>query len=441
MCNAGKCCGLSGLPVKGRYHPPMSDISQYELPGGATLLVEPIASVASAAVVWRIAAGSGRDPAALDGAATMLGELVLRGAGERDSRTLSDAFDRLGVRRETDVQLRQMELGAIMLGHVVPEALALLIDVIRRPSLNEASLEPVRSLCIQALDAIDDEPQSRVMLHLRERHMPAPLNRSGYGRREVLESIDIETLRDAWRARATPGGSVVAVAGAVDPDHVAELLRHGLSDWQGAECPLDAAAPPPRGYLPVERDTAQVHIAMAWDAPREADRDSVLERLALTVLGGASSGRLFTEVRVRRGLCYSVGASYRGGRDEGLSLVYAGTTPQRAQETLDVTLAEIRRIRSGVTAQEFETARVRLKSRLVMAGESTGSRATRLASDHERLGRPRTLEELTADIDAVDLARLNGYLTGRTFGRMSLVTIGPAPLDAGMLDNMDAAQG
>ena len=218
------------------------------------------------------------------------------------------------------------------------------------------------------------------------------------------------------------------------------MLRN-LDGWSGDEYPMDVPAPPPRGYLPVERDTAQVHIALAWDAPREAEADSALERLAITVLGGASSGRLFTEVRVRRGLCYSVGASYRGGREQGLSIVYAGTTPQRAQETLDVSLAEIQRIREGILPDEFESARVRLKSRLVMSGESTGSRAARLASDQDRLGRPRTLDELAAAIDAVDLDQLNRYLAVRSFGRLSLVTIGPAPLDASVLDDMDVVAG
>jgi len=415
----------------------MSDIQSFELPGGAVLLVEPVASVQSVSVVALVAAGAARDSDDEDGYAAMLGEMLMRGAGARDSRSLSDAFDALGIRRDVDVQLRHIELSAVMLAPVLREGLSLLTDVIRRPRLDAEAVEPARSLCLQALEGIDDDPQSRVMLYLRDRHMPAPLNRHGYGSRSVIERVDVDRLRSAWKRRATSGGSIIAVAGAVDPEAVASHLVEYLDGWAGPECPIAASAPPPRGYLSVERETAQVHIAMAWDAPREAERDSVLERLAMTILGGASSGRLFTEVRVRRGLCYSVSASYRGGRDHGISMVYAGTTPQRAQETLSVTLAEMRRLRSGVTREEFDTAQVRLKSRLVMSGESTGARAARLASDQDRLGRPRSLEELSGAIDDVTLDALNAYLESRVFAQMSLVTVGPAPLDGSELDQMD----
>ena len=59
--------------------------------------------------------------------------------------------------------------------------------------------------------------------------------------------------------------------------------------------------------------------------------------------------------------------------------LYAGTTPERAQETLDVSLAEIHRLRTGVEAAEFDRVVTGLKSQLIMQGESTQSRATAIA--------------------------------------------------------------
>jgi predicted Zn-dependent peptidase len=129
---------------------------------------------------------------------------------------------------------------------------------------------------------------------------------------------------------------------------------------------------------------------------------------------------------VRRSLCYSVGASYRAGRDTGHVSLYAGTTPERAQETLDVSLGEIERLRRGVTAEEFKRAVVGLKAYQIMQGESTMARAGALVYDQFRIGRARTLEEVSAQIDAVTIERLNQYLAAgrRTHG----ASMGPAPL-------------
>src|ERR1043165_6716293 len=118
------------------------------------------------------------------------------------------------------------------------------------------------------------------------------------------------------------------------------------------------------------------------------------------------SGRLFTEVREKRGLCYSVSASYRGDRDYGVVMGYVGTTPERAQESLNVLFAELERIQTPagkVEKDEFDRAKIGMKSRLVFSGESTGARAGALAGDWHRLGRARTLEEMAAEIDKVTL--------------------------------------
>ncbi|MHC5024979.1 MAG: hypothetical protein ACYTGG_13930, partial [Planctomycetota bacterium] len=81
-------------------------------------------------------------------------------------------------------------------------------------------------------------------------------------------------------------------------------------------------------------------------------------------------------------------------------------------------------------AEEFARATVGLKSRLVMQGESTPARASMLATDHFRLGRARSLDDITRAIDAVTLAELNAYLATRAPGPMTIATIGPEPLES-----------
>jgi len=155
----------------------------------------------------------------------------------------------------------------------------------------------------------------------------------------------------------------------------------------------------------------------------------MLERLAIGILSGSSSGRLFTEVRQKRSLCYSVGASYRSGRDFGMVTLYAGTTPERAQETLDVCLGEIHRMREGVSSDEFSRTVTSLKSSLIMQGESTPARAAAVAQDHFRLGHARSLEDIARQIDEISHDQLNDYVSGREFDNFTLVSLGPVGLE------------
>ena len=148
----------------------------------------------------------------------------------------------------------------------------------------------------------------------------------------------------------------------------------------------------------------------------------------MAILGGYSSARLFTEVREKRGLCYSVYASYEGQRDRAAVLCYAGTSADRAQQTLDVMLAEIDRLgRDGVDAEELETMRAGLKSSLIMAQESSMSRSGSLASDWYFLGRVRPLEEISAALDALTPESVSDYAAGlaRTSDDLTILTLGP----------------
>ncbi len=176
----------------------------------------------------------------------------------------------------------------------------------------------------------------------------------------------------------------------------------------------------------------QVHIALRWDSVPATHPDAVLQKAAVAILSGGMSGRLFTEVREKRGLCYSVYAGYGGHHDRGGVYAYAGTTAPRAQETLDVLVYELRRLHAEpVGGDEFRRAMVGMKSRLVMSGESTSARASAISLDHQVFGRARTLAERVEEVAAVTPERLRGFLDANTPGpdAMTIVTLGPKKLD------------
>jgi predicted Zn-dependent peptidase len=141
------------------------------------------------------------------------------------------------------------------------------------------------------------------------------------------------------------------------------------------------------------------------------------------------SSRLFTEIREKRGLCYSVWASYQTMKDRGSVLCYAGTTNARAQETQDMLLAELRRLPEGIEPEEVERLRAGLKSSLIMQQESTASRALSLASDWYHLGRVRSFDEIQAAIDTLTPEKIVGHLRRHPPKDFTIVTLGPKPLD------------
>ena len=246
---------------------------------------------------------------------------------------------------------------------------------------------------------------------------------------------------EQWARMARPRASVLSIAGAVGGDGgaraIGERLDTLLAGWSG-DTPEPALGPATaRGYAHELDRTNQVQIVVMHDAPPECARppgqpdEAMLERAAVSVLSGGMSGRLFSEVREKRGLCYSVSAAYRGDRRFGAVTAYVGTTPERAAESLRVLIDQLERLATPegrVTKDEFDRAIVGMKSSAVFSGESTGARAGALAQDQRRLGRPRSLGEIVRAIDALTLDQLNAYLASRRLGTLTIQTLGPAPI-------------
>jgi len=406
----------------------MSSIYQEKLPNGLWLVAEPHGTAQSLSMSMLIPAGVATEPSGMQGASALLEEMMARGAGGLSAREHCDALDQLGVQRGTNVETQHIRLSATLIAEKIEQALPLLTDMVTAPALEDAAMVPSRDLALQAIQSLEDEPQQKVMLDLRERFHPAPLGRSPYGSEEGVNAVSPEALREFWSTTCVPGGSVLGICGKFDWPKLRDLVAQQLSGWTGARDEVKPSTEGAGGYNHSHADTQQVHIALAYKAPPEPDDNSVLQRAAVAALSGGMSGRLFTEVREKRGLCYSVYATYAASRERGAVFGYAGTTTPRAQETLDVMVGELVRLSKGIDESEFQRAMVGMKSNLVMQGESTGARASSIATDQFVLGSPRTLDELARRVDAVTHDALNTYLADNPPGDMTITTIGPEAL-------------
>jgi predicted Zn-dependent peptidase len=124
-----------------------------------------------------------------------------------------------------------------------------------------------------------------------------------------------------------------------------------------------------------------------------------------------------------------VGASAHTVGQRGFVWASASSTPDRAQETLDVMLAEFAKLSAGVTDEEFARARTGLVTATVFGMESMRGRAASLARDWLLLGRVRDADEVQARLAALSRADLDDFLRRRPFGPPAIMTLGPAALE------------
>jgi predicted Zn-dependent peptidase len=399
------------------------------LANGMVLVGEPTKSLESVAFTFSLPGGCSYDPPQRFGLASLTCEMLLRGAGDRDSRAWISELENLGVERGESVGTTQASFGGATLRDNLPAALDLFADLLRRPLLPADQLEQGRSVCLQELRGVDDDPSHKLMIELRRQHYPDPWGRSSHGDDAGIRAIKIDDVRKFHAAHYRPNDTILAVAGNFEWPRLVELVERLFGDWKAGS---DAAPTPTNGqkhanHIPFE--STQSHVGIAYPTIPYKHPDYFQAWAAVGVLSSGSSSRLFTEVREKRGLCYTVNASLHTQRDRAAVFCYAGTTAERAQETLDVTIGELNRLGQGIEANELARLKARIKSSLIMQQESSSSRSGALAREWYHLGRARTLDEIGALIDALSRESINAFLEANPPRELLVVTLGPEPLE------------
>jgi predicted Zn-dependent peptidase len=404
-------------------------ILSHTFDNGLVLLGEPMEGVESAAFTIRVPAGTAYEPQKLAGLSVLTCELSLRGAGDRDSRQFVTDLDNLGVERDASVSDSHTSFSGATLARNLLPALSIYYDVLRSPRLPADQLEAVRAVALQDLSAVEDDPAQKVMLELRRHHFPEPWGRVTQGRLESLKAIGLSDIRAHFDRAYRPNDAIIGVAGQFEwerlRDHVAALV----DGWAAQPVTEPTLGKPGRQIEHLAHESKQMQIGIAYPSVPYRDPDYFQAWGSVGVLSGGMSSRLFTEVREKRGLCYSVYAAHQSLRDRAGVLCYAGTSAERAQETLDVTLAELVRLRQGVRPEELGRLKARIKSALVMQQESTSARSSAIARDWYYLGRVRTLDEVAALVDALSCESINAFLAEHPPHDFTIVTLGPQPLE------------
>ena len=392
------------------------------------LIGEPTKSVESAAFTFLLPGGCCYDPANRAGLASLTSEMMLRGAGPRDSRAWISDLENLGVERGESVGVAQATYhGATLRDNLYP-ALGLFADLLRRPLLPADQLEAGRATCLQELRSIDDEPSHKLMIELRRRQYPDPWGRSSHGDDPSLRATTIDDVRKFHEHHYRPESTILALAGNFDWTRLCDEIEQLFGDWRPgtAREPVGGKSDHTSTHIPFQSN--QSHVGVAYTTIPYKHPDYFQAWAAVGVLSSGSSSRLFTEVREKRGLCYTVYASLHTQRDRASVLCYAGTTAERAQETLDVTIGELERLGKGIEQSELSRLKARIKSSLIMQQESTSARSGALGRDWYHLGRARSLDEVGKLVDALTADSINAFLEESPPSNLLVVTLGPEPL-------------
>ncbi len=401
------------------------DVIIQKLSNGLTLVAEKMPHVSSASFSIMVPAGSAGDPHGLTGTASVVAEWISRGNKHLDNRSFNDKLDSLGLQRHNSTGTLHSMFSGALLGDKLPESLKLYADMLRSPRLETEHFELSRDLALQHLESLEDDPRQKILMLTKNKFLPSPWGRPAVGVRSELEDLTAQLAQSHYQQSITPDKTILAAAGSVDFENLIKLVDELFGDWTGPAAPEFTPADTIHQTCHHAHQGAQVHIGVMYPSVNRCHEDYYKALLAVLVLSGGMGSRLFTEVREKRGLCYAVSANHSVLGPYGLVQAYLGSSPDKAQEGLDVMLGEFRKLSDGITPNELDRAKVGLRASLVMQGESTPARSSACASDYYYLGRVRSLTEIEQDIQQITVDQVVEHVKKYEPKDFTVVTIGP----------------
>jgi predicted Zn-dependent peptidase len=389
------------------------------LPAGPRVISARLAGARSVSIAAYVLAGSRLETPEQAGVAHFMEHITFKGTERFPStRAISEAIEGVGGSFNAATDRESTVYWVRVPRREAARAMDVLGELIVRPTLDERDIDGERAVIVEEIRSyLDDPAEAAQILFQGAMFGSGPLGREICGDEEGIRALPSDTIRDFWRATYRPVNTVVAVAGDVAHDEVADLASRAFGTGNGA-VPGFAAAPAlpagERAILRARRDATQAQLIVGVPALERDHPDAWILAVLNAILGDGMSSRLFLQVREAQGLAYDVSSGLVDYADAGSLEVSAGVDPERLPAALDAVLVELSRLRDELVPEdELAKTKAYLSGGLELRMEETRHLASWVGGQEALHDRVLDLDEAlahVASVSATDVQRLAGEL-------------------------------
>jgi zinc protease len=409
--------------------------SQHKLKSGATLLVVENHAVPIVAIDLQIKAGIDDEPLDRDGLVDFLSQMLMEGTTTRSSIELEIARERLAAQLGTGADESEITVHLNALKETLPDALALMADVLLHPAFRDTDIERVRGLILTGLEqkkgsarALASDDFSRLVWGAKNaRGQPSGGTPASV---KAIQAADLKRFHKTW---FVPNNALISVSGDTTADEVSGLLDAAFAKWKPGKLPARKKriypAASARGIVLTDIPTAsQSQVWVGWRGPKATDPEALPLQVGNNVLGGLFTSRLNRNLREDKAYSYGVKSRVGFTDDSGTVVAAGGIIAQHTAEALVEYEKELNRIRGGdITDEELARAKQAIIRGLPSLLETDDAVAGAMAG-LVALGRPLDYyAKLPARVAAVTkpevMKAINDYVTP---DRWQIVVVGPA---------------
>jgi predicted Zn-dependent peptidase len=405
------------------------------LPNGLRLVVIPMPASESVTLTVWCHVGSRFEIGKIAGLSHFLEHMTFKGSAKRPTaKDIAIAVDGIGGEFNAGTSKEWTNFYIKSSKTHLATAFDVLSDMVISPLIKEDEVQREKGVILEEKAMYEDTPIMNIGDVFEEEIFKG--NQLGVDTIGTDESIKKMTRKDFLQFRSKyyyPKNMLITIAGGVTEKEALRLTKKyfiNLNSNKKFETPKRFSIKQSRPEMKLKsKKIEQAHLLVGFRGNPLGHKDRFIESVLASILGGGMSSRLFTEVRERRGLAYSVRTSVDRYTDAGYIGTYAGVDPKKAEEALKVILDEHYALRDEIkliTEEELKKVKEFIKGHVALGLEDTSAVNQFFGEQELLLGKIKTPEEIYKAIDAVtvkDLVKVAKKLFKKE--NLNLAIIGP----------------
>jgi predicted Zn-dependent peptidase len=400
----------------------------HRLPNGLQMLGQLMPDVESAAAIFWVNTGTRDEQPREMGVSHFLEHMAFKRTEHYTSQQIDRLFEQLGADHNAATSREMTFYWVRVLRESVRPAIEILSEL-THPVLDKEDFDQERSVILEEIARSEDQPIHVLFTKfLHDYFGDHQLALEILGTPDTINALDVEEMRTYWSRRYGTNNIIFAIAGTFDWDEVVREIERLSRDWQQGETGRTLGHAPFRPGLHVERreQFAQEQIALAVPSVDRTDRRYYAAAVLATILGDDRGSRLYWSV-YQTGLAETVTAEAMEFEDNGIMFVHLATEPKLAVQAIRTVREQMSKMQTvDIDPGELQRAKTKLKTSVIIGGESTNDRVMGLINSWLTVGRLETLEEIRDKIDAVTLEDIRALVSEFPLAPNQVITaVGP----------------
>jgi zinc protease len=385
-------------------------VQRVVLPNGLTLIAQPIPGATAVAVVSHVRAGFFDEPDPLAGVSHVLEHMLFKGTPTRGVGEIAQETKAAGGYLNAGTGYDHTMYYAVLPPESLATALDLQADALRRSLIDPQELRRELRVIIEEAKRKLDTPSSVAgeTLHalLFDQHR---IRRWRIGTEAQLAGLSHAAVLGYYRSRYVPSRTIVAMAGALDPDRALAAARESFDGWTAAAAALDPSPSEPIHHeiraRTLRGDVRRADLALGWRSVPALHPDAAPLDVAAMILGSGRASWLYRALRAP-GIVTSLSAGHFTPTEVGVFSLVAELDPARLDDALRGAGESVARLRdTGPDVADLARARTLLSARWARRLQTAEGRAGALAAA-EALGAVELLDEEYERLLAVGAAEV-----------------------------------